>query len=282
MTAKVIDGKEIAAQIRAELSKEIDELKSQGVTPGLAVIIVGEDPASQIYVRNKGKACEEIGMHSEIFEMPENTTEDEVLRKIDELNQDDSIDGILVQLPLPKTLDEKRLLNRIDPNKDVDGLHPVNIGRLVFGEKAFEPCTPQGCIELLKRSNVEISGAEAVVIGRSNLVGKPVAMMLLRENATVTICHSKTKDLPGVIRRADIVIAAIGQPKMITADMVKDGVAVIDVGTSRVDGKLFGDVDFDSVVHKAAAITPVPGGVGPMTITMLLVNTVKSARKRLS
>lgn len=281
MAAQIIDGKAISEQIRAELATEVEGLKSQGVTPGLAVIIVGEDPASQVYVRNKGKACEDVGIYSVIFELPASAAVEEILKKIDELNDDDSIDGILLQLPLPGGLDEKKLLNRIDPNKDVDGLHPVNIGRLVFGEDAFEPCTPQGCMELLRRSGVAISGAEAVVVGRSNLVGKPISQMLLRENATVTICHSKTKDLAGVISRGDIVIAAVGKAKMITADMVKEGAAVIDVGTSKVEGKLCGDVDFDAVKEKASFITPVPGGVGPMTITMLLVNTVKSARKRL-
>lgn len=282
MGARIIDGKQIAEDIRAELKNEVDELKAQGVIPGLAVVIVGEDPASQVYVRNKGKGCEELGMYSETHELPVETSEDQLLSLVDELNTKETIDGVLVQLPLPGHIDENKVLVRIDPDKDVDGFHPVNVGRLVVGEDAFEPCTPHGCIELLKRSGVVMEGAEAVVVGRSNIVGKPVSIMLLRENATVTICHSRTKDLAGVIRRADIIIAAVGKPRMITADMVKDGAAIIDVGINRVDGKLVGDVDFEAVKEKAGAITPVPGGVGPMTITMLLTNTVKSARKRLS
>lgn len=287
MAAKIISGKEISTQIREELSKEVEELKGKGVIPGLATVLVGDDPASQVYVRNKGKACEKLGIYSEQHNLPGDTEEAKLLDLITSLNDNPKINGILVQLPLPKHIDESKILYAIDPTKDVDGFHPTNVG-LFFTEKNFKdmvekqlflPCTPHGCIELLRRSGVELSGSEAVVLGRSNIVGKPVALLLMANNATVSICHSRTKDLAEVCRRADILIAAIGKPKFVTADMVKDGVVIIDVGINRTDEGLVGDVDFEAVNEKASAITPVPGGVGPMTITMLLVNTVKSAKR---
>lgn len=278
MSAKIIDGNAIAKQIREELKIEVEKLqKEKNITPGLAVVLVGENPASQVYVRMKEKACEEVGVYSRKITLPQNTKEEEILEIIDELNSDDKIHGILVQLPLPDQIDENKILNRVDPDKDVDGFHPVNVGRLVIGEPLFVACTPQGVIELLKRSNVEIKGADAVIVGRSNIVGKPVAMLLMHEHATVTVCHSRTKDLAQKTGNADILVAAIGKPQMITADMVKNGAVVIDVGVNRLGDKLVGDVDFDAVKEKASAITPVPGGVGPMTIAMLLSNTVKSA-----
>lgn len=291
MPAKIIDGKAIAEQIQQEVAKEVEELKSKGITPGLATILVGEDPASQVYVRNKGKACEKAGIYSDQHTLPTNIEEDELLKLIDTLNNDSKINGILVQLPLPKHIDEVKVLNAISPDKDVDGFHPVSVGNFFtvkdFNEMVrqglFLPCTPHGIIELLVRSGVNLSGAEAVVVGRSNIVGKPVATLLVANNATVTICHSRTKDLGEVCRRADVLIAAIGKPQFIKADMVKEGVVVIDVGVNRIDSekgfKLVGDVDFEQVSEKASMITPVPGGVGPMTITMLLVNTVKAAKK---
>lgn len=292
MPAKIIDGKAIAEQIQQEVAKEVEELKSKGITPGLATILVGEDPASQVYVRNKGKACEKAGIYSDQHTLPTNIEEDELLKLIDALNNDSKINGILVQLPLPKHIDEVKVLNAISPDKDVDGFHPVSVGKF-FTVKDFDemvkqglflPCTPHGVIELLVRSGVNLSGAEAVVVGRSNIVGKPVATLLLANNATVTICHSRTKNLGEVCRRADVLIAAIGKPQFIKADMVKEGVVVIDVGVNRIASekgfKLVGDVDFEQVGEKASMITPVPGGVGPMTITMLLVNTIKAAKKQ--
>lgn len=292
MPAKIIDGKAIAEQIQQEVAKEVEELKSKGITPGLATILVGEDPASQVYVRNKGKACEKAGIYSDQHTLPTNIEEDELLKLIDTLNNDSKINGILVQLPLPKHIDEVKVLNAISPDKDVDGFHPVSVGKF-FTVKDFDemvkqglflPCTPHGVIELLVRSGVNLSGAEAVVVGRSNIVGKPVATLLLANNATVTICHSRTKNLGEVCRRADVLIAAIGKPQFIKADMVKEGVVVIDVGVNRIASekgfKLVGDVDFEQVGEKASMITPVPGGVGPMTITMLLVNTIKAAKKQ--
>ena len=273
----------MAKEKRAEIAKQVEALKEKGVTPGLAVVLVGEDPASQIYVRNKHKACEEVGIYSRKITLPEETTEEEILKIIDELNNDPEIDGILVQLPLPKHIDPDKVILSISPDKDVDGFHPVNAGRLLTGQDGFFPCTPLAVMELIKSAGVDVSGKEAVVVGRSNIVGKPVSMLLLRENATVTICHSRTKNLADVCRRADILVAAVGRPEMITADYVKEGAVVIDVGINRVgEKKVVGDVAFDEVKDKAAYITPVPGGVGPMTITMLLYNTLLSAQKRVS
>lgn len=278
MPAKLIDGKEIAKELRAEMTEEVKKLQSEkNITPGLAVVIVGDNPASQVYVRNKEKGCAEVGIYSEKHALSAEIKEEELIALISKLNKDPKIHGILVQLPLPKQIDEKKVLNTIDCDKDVDGFHPINVGRLMIGEPLFPPCTPNGIMELLKGSRVQIEGKRAVVIGRSNIVGKPVASMLLKENATVTICHSKTKNLPQEAASGDILVVAIGRPRMVTADMVKKGAVVIDVGTNRVDGKLVGDVDFEAVKEKASWITPVPGGVGPMTITMLLKNTIKAA-----
>lgn len=278
--AQIIDGKKISAEIRTEISAEVERLESEGVLPGLAVIIVGENPASKVYVRNKGKACAEVGMYSEIIEMEENTSEEALLLKIDELNKRDDIHGILVQLPLPKQIDESAVIAAISPEKDVDAFCAVNVGKMMLGEASFLPCTPAGIIELIKRSGIDISGKECVVVGRSNIVGKPVAQLLLAENGTVTICHSRTKDLKAVTSRADILVVAIGKADFITGDMVKKGAVVIDVGMNRrADGKLAGDVDFATSSEVAGYITPVPGGVGPMTITMLLKNTLTAAEK---
>ncbi|MGB9882200.1 MAG: bifunctional methylenetetrahydrofolate dehydrogenase/methenyltetrahydrofolate cyclohydrolase FolD [Methanomassiliicoccales archaeon] len=293
MVARLIDGNEIAAQIREELKAKIADLKSKGVTPGLAVILVGEDPASQVYVRMKGKACEELGLYSETIRLPANYPEDALLKLIDDLNANPKIHGILVQLPLPDHINETKVLNRIDPEKDVDGFHPVNVGRMLIGDPGFLPCTPHGIQELLIRSGNSPEGKHVVVVGRSNIVGKPVAAILMQKkkgaNATVTVCHSRTKDLPSVTRMGDILIAAMGVPEFIKADMVKEGAVVIDVGVNRVEDpsskkgyKLVGDVDFEAVKEKASAITPVPGGVGPMTIVMLMKNTVLSAEKTLA
>ena len=290
---KIIDGKKVAGEIREELKKEVPELIQRvGRPPGLAVILVGENPASQVYVRTKKKGCEELEIFSLEHRLPEQTKEEELLSLIEELNQDERIDGILVQLPLPDHLNEGKVLNAIDPDKDVDGFHPVNVGRMVVGEKGFLPCTPAGIQQLLIRSGVEIRGANVVVVGRSNIVGKPVANILIQKkdgaDATVTVCHSRTRDLPAVTRQADILIAAMGRAKFITPDMVKDGAVVIDVGVNRVDDpsakkgyRLVGDVDFDGVFPKVRAITPVPGGVGPMTVIMLLRNTVESFKRRM-
>jgi len=277
MAAKIIDGKAISAEIRQDLVKKVNEIKAQkGVTPGLAVVLVGDNPASQTYVRNKHKSCQEIGVYSEVHKLPGDTGQAEVLSLVEKLNQDPKIHGILVQLPLPDHIDEQAVIHAIRPEKDVDGFHPVNVGNLVIGDKAFIPCTPHGIIELIERSGFEIKGKHAVVVGRSNIVGKPVALLLLQRHATVTICHSRTRDLPAVTRQADILVAAVGRPEMITGDMIKEGAVVIDVGINRVGDKLVGDVHFESAREKAAAITPVPGGVGPMTITMLLKNTVEA------
>jgi methylenetetrahydrofolate dehydrogenase (NADP+)/methenyltetrahydrofolate cyclohydrolase len=290
MAAKIISGNDIATRIRGELQKEIEELKNQhGVTPGLAVVLVGENPASQQYVRNKNKAAHEIGIYSEQHNLDKSTSEAEVLKLVAKLNKDPKIHGILVQLPLPEQIDEKKVLNLIDPDKDVDGFHPMNLGRMMVGEPGFLPCTPHGVVKMLSYSGIKTSGRHVVVVGRSNIVGKPVANMLLQKaddaDATVTVCHSRTKDLPSVTRQADILIAAIGRPEFVTADMVQDGAVVIDVGVNRVDDpsspkgfRWAGDVKFDEVAEKASAISPVPGGVGPMTITMLLYNTVQSAK----
>ncbi len=279
--ANIIDGKAISATIRAEIKAETEAFeKANGFRPGLAVIIVGEDPASQVYVRNKRRACEEVGFYSEAYELPAQTTQEELNALVDKLNANDKIHGILCQLPLPKHLDENEVILRIDPKKDVDAFHPTNVGRIMIGDYSFLPCTPAGVMALLERSDIEISGKECVVVGRSNIVGKPQAMLLLHANGTVTICHSRTKNLAEVCRRADILVAAIGKADFFTADMVKEGAVVIDVGMNRrADGKLTGDVDFDSVAPKASYITPVPGGVGPMTITMLMQNTLTAAKQ---
>ncbi len=277
--AYIIDGKAISAQIREEIAQKVQVYSEKtGMRPGLAVVIVGDNPASQVYVRNKKKACEQVGFNSWVYEMPESTTQDELNALVDKLNCDSTVHGILVQLPLPSHLDEKEVILRIKPEKDVDAFHPYNVGRITIGDPKFLPCTPAGIMELLKRSNIEISGKECVVIGRSNIVGKPMALLLLAENGTVTVCHSKTCDLREVCRRADILVVAIGKADFVTADMVKEGAVVIDVGMNRnAEGKLTGDVDFKSVSEVASYITPVPGGVGPMTITMLLQNTLIAA-----
>ncbi len=278
--ANIIDGKKIAAEVRAEIKDECTALKEKGITPGLAVIIVGEDPASKVYVRNKKKGCEEVGFHSEVYELPEQTTEKELLDLVNRLNADDKIHGILVQLPLPKHLNDEIIIANIAPEKDVDAFHEINVGKIMVGNYDFLPCTPAGVMVLLEKSGIDVSGKGCVVVGRSNIVGKPQAMLLLHANGTVTICHSRTRDLAEVTRRADILVVAIGKADFITGDMVKDGAVVIDVGMNRrADGKLTGDVDFESVSKKASYITPVPGGVGPMTITMLLRNTLTAAKK---
>jgi methylenetetrahydrofolate dehydrogenase (NADP+)/methenyltetrahydrofolate cyclohydrolase len=289
MTAEIIQGKEIAEEIRAELKAEVARLKKQGIVPGLGVILVGADPASQSYVTAKERTCDELGIFSDDNRLPAETSQADLLALVERMNQDPKINGILVQLPLPDHIDEAAVLLAIDPSKDVDGFHPMNVGKMVVGEKAFLPCTPHGCLQLLQRSGVETSGAHVVVVGRSNIVGKPVANMLIQKakgaNATVTVCHTRTKDIGAFTRQADIVIAAAGRPNTVTADMVKDGVVVIDVGVNRVEDatkkkgyRLVGDVDFDAIKEKASKITPVPGGVGPMTITMLMWNTVESAK----
>ena len=279
--AQIIDGKKISAQIREEIAAEVAKLKAEGTVPGLAVIIVGENPASKVYVRNKGKGCAEVGMYSEIIEMAEETMQEELLAKIDELNARRDINGILVQLPLPKQIDERAVIAAISPAKDVDAFCVENIGEMMLGTADFLPCTPAGIMQLLSRSGIEVAGKECVVIGRSNIVGKPISQLLLAENGTVTICHSKTKNLAEVTRRADILVVAIGRADFVTGDMVKEGAVVIDVGMNRrADGKLTGDVDYASVEPKASFITPVPGGVGPMTITMLLKNTLTAAKKQ--
>ena len=278
--ANIIDGKAISAAIRAEIKEETAAFeKEHGFRPGLAVIIVGEDPASQVYVRNKRRACDEVGFYSEAYELPASTTQQELNALVDKLNEDPAIHGILCQLPLPKHLDENEVILRIDPKKDVDAFHPTNVGRIMIGDYSFLPCTPAGVMALLERSGIDITGKECVVVGRSNIVGKPQAMLLLHANGTVTVCHSRTKNLAEVCRRADILVAAIGKADFFTADMIKEGAVVIDVGMNRrADGKLTGDVDFDSVAPKASYITPVPGGVGPMTITMLMKNTLTAAK----
>jgi len=275
--AKIIDGKAISAQIKEECKEKVAKMKAEGTEVTLAVIQVGNDPASTVYVGNKKKACEYIGIRSLAYELPEETTEEELLKLIDELNGRADVNGILVQLPLPKHINEEKVLDTIHPNKDVDGFHPQNVGALCIGKPGFVSCTPAGIIQLLKRSDIEIAGKECVVIGRSNIVGKPMALLLLRENGTVTVTHSRTKDLKEVTKRADILVVAIGKPKMITADYVKEGAVVIDVGIHRNENnKLCGDVDFESVEPVCSAITPVPGGVGPMTIAMLMNNCVES------
>ncbi|MBO5321028.1 MAG: bifunctional methylenetetrahydrofolate dehydrogenase/methenyltetrahydrofolate cyclohydrolase FolD [Clostridia bacterium] len=276
---KLIDGKVISAAVKERVKNEVAELKTKGITVGLAVIIVGEDPASKVYVSNKKKACEALGILSREYALPESTTEDELLNLITKLNADPEINGILCQLPLPKHLDEKLIINSIDPEKDVDAFHPVNVGKIMIGDYYFLPCTPAGVMEMLKYEGIEVEGKNCVVIGRSNIVGKPMNMLLLHKNGTVTICHSRTKNLAEICRNADILVAAVGKPNFVTADMVKDGAVVIDVGINRLDGKLCGDVDFENVKEKSSAITPVPGGVGPMTIAMLMQNTLTAAKK---
>lgn len=277
--AHIIDGKMISQQIKDELKEKVAAMKAEGRSVALAVVLVGADPASCVYVRNKKNACEYIGIESLSYELPEETTQEELMALIDKLNHDDGVNGILVQLPLPAHLDEDAVIQAIAPDKDVDGFHPESVGRMSIGQKGFLSCTPAGVIQLLKRSGIEIEGKECVVVGRSNIVGKPMAMLLLRENATVTITHSRTRDLKEVAGRADILIAALGRPKFINEEYVKDGAVVIDVGIHRMEnGKLCGDVDFDRVVDKVSAITPVPGGVGPMTIAMLMNNCVESVQ----
>lgn len=279
MTGTIIDGKQVATQIREDIKEEVSKLwQTQGLKPGLAVILVGEDPASQVYVRNKEKACHDVGMYSEVHRLPESTSEDELLQLIASLADNEAIHGILVQLPLPKHINEKAVIAAIPPHKDVDGFHPISVGNMVIGDECFLPCTPAGIIELIKRTGIDLAGKHAVVVGRSNIVGKPVAMLLLQEHATVTICHSRTSDLQAMTRQADVLVVAAGRANMIKREHVKPGAVVIDVGVNRLDnGKLAGDVDFAEVVDIASAITPVPGGVGPMTITMLLRNTLLAA-----
>jgi methylenetetrahydrofolate dehydrogenase (NADP+)/methenyltetrahydrofolate cyclohydrolase len=283
MAAKILDGKALAARIRAGLADEAKGLASRGVQPGLAVVLVGEDPASQIYVRNKTKACAEAGFRTFDHQLSADTSEAALLQLVARLNADPQVDGILVQLPLPKQIDSTKVLLAISPAKDVDGFHPDNLGRLLLGKPRFIACTPFGVIKLIEEAGTDMAGANAVVVGRSNIVGKPVAVLLTARDATVTLCHSKTRDLPGVVRGADILVAAIGKAEMIRGDWIKPGATVIDVGTNRLpSGKLVGDVEFAAAAERAGAITPVPGGVGPMTITMLMANTLESAKQRLA
>ncbi|MBQ7968995.1 MAG: bifunctional methylenetetrahydrofolate dehydrogenase/methenyltetrahydrofolate cyclohydrolase FolD [Clostridia bacterium] len=281
--ANIIDGKAISAQIRQEISEEVAKMKAEkGIVPGLAVIIVGQDPASQVYVRNKKKDCDETGINSIVHALPEETTEEELLALVHKLNNDDSVHGIIVQLPLPKHLNSDLIINNIDVSKDVDAFHPYNVGKIMIGDYELLPCTPAGVMALLERSNIEVAGKNCVVVGRSNIVGKPQAMMLLHKNGTVTVCHSKTKDLKEKCLDADILVVAIGRAKFVTGDMIKEGAVVIDVGMCRDEnGKLCGDVDYESAEKKASYITPVPGGVGPMTRVMLLQNTLSAAKKKI-
>jgi len=292
MSAEIIDGKELAKEMRAEIAEEVQKLTAQSVTPGLGVILVGEDPASNSYVKAKERACEKAGIYSDDNRLPTDTSEAKLLEIIDRMNEDPKIHGILVQLPLPDHIDEEKVLLRIKPEKDVDGFHPFNVGKMMLGQPAFLPCTPHGVIQMLIRSGVVTKGAHAVIVGRSNIVGKPLANMLLQKaegrNATVTVCHSATKDMASITQQADILIAAAGKPEMITADMVKPGAVVIDVGVNRVEDsskkkgyRLVGDVEFEPIAEKASKITPVPGGVGPMTITLLLYNTLESAKNHM-
>lgn len=277
---QIIDGKKVSAEVKEQVRLQVEELKAaHGITPGLAVVIVGDDPASRVYVNNKKKACEVVGFKSEEYALPAETTQEELLELVDRLNKKDDINGILVQLPLPKHLDDKAVIEAINPQKDVDAFHAVNVGKIMLGEYDFLPCTPAGVMEMLHSYNIPVSGKNCVVIGRSNIVGKPMGMLLLHENGTVTICHSRTQNLAEVCARADIIVAAVGKPKFVTADMVKEGAVVIDVGMDRDEnGKLCGDVDFENVKDKCSYITPVPGGVGPMTIATLMKNTLKACR----
>ena len=278
MTAKIIDGKTVSAQVKEQVRAEIERDK---IKAGLAVVIVGDDPASRVYVNNKKKACEFCGIQSYEYALPAETAQEQLIELVDTLNNDEKVNGILVQLPLPEQIDEKAVIERISPKKDVDAFHESNVGRIMIGNYSFLPCTPAGCMELIHSTGVDVAGKECVVIGRSNIVGKPMAMLLLHENGTVTICHSKTKNLSEVCARADILVAAVGKPNFVTADMVKEGAVVIDVGINRLEnGKLCGDVKFDEVSEKAGYITPVPGGVGPMTIAMLMKNTLTAAREQ--
>ncbi|MWV45033.1 bifunctional methylenetetrahydrofolate dehydrogenase/methenyltetrahydrofolate cyclohydrolase FolD [Paenibacillus sp. HJL G12] len=280
MTATIISGKQVSEEIRGSIAGEVKELAAKGVVPGLAVVLVGEDPASHVYVRNKEKACHDLGYYSEVHRLPADTSQADLLALVDKLNHQDSIDGILVQLPLPKHIDEKAVINAIAVDKDVDGFHPVNVGNLVIGDDSLLPCTPAGVIELIKRAGISLSGKHAVVIGRSNIVGKPVSLLLQRENATVTMCHSRTANMAEIARQADVLVVAIGRANFIDASYVKPGAVVIDVGMNRLEnGKLAGDVDFESVKEVSGPITPVPGGVGPMTITMLMQNTLTAAKR---
>lgn len=280
MSAAIIDGKAVSKKIREKIAAGVQELKKEkGITPGLAVVLVGEDPASQTYVRNKEKSCIKAGMYSEVHRLPAETSEGDLLSLVNKLNEDEKIHGILVQLPLPKHIDETKIIEAISPAKDVDGFHPVNAGHLLIGEDSFLPCTPFGIMELLAHEGVELKGKHAVVVGRSNIVGKPIALLMLSEHATVSICHSRTADLGAMTRQADVLVVAVGRPNFVTGDMIKPGAVVIDVGINRVDGKLVGDVEFETAEKVAGKITPVPGGVGPMTITMLLSNTLIAARK---
>ncbi|KGA97899.1 bifunctional 5,10-methylene-tetrahydrofolate dehydrogenase/ 5,10-methylene-tetrahydrofolate cyclohydrolase [Alkalihalobacillus alcalophilus ATCC 27647 = CGMCC 1.3604] len=280
MTATILDGKKIAKNKKMAIKEKVEALANKGIVPGLAVILVGEDPASQTYVRSKQKACKEVGIYSELIELPESASEQTLLVEIDRLNNDNDIDGILVQLPLPKQIREREVIERISPQKDVDGFHPINIGKMMIGEETFLPCTPFGILEMLKETKINLEGKHVVVIGRSNIVGKPVGQLLLNKNATVTYCHSKTRNLRELTTKADVLIVAVGRDRIIKADDVKQDAIVIDVGINRVDGKLYGDVDFENVKNVVSYITPVPGGVGPMTITMLLENTIQSAMRR--
>ena len=282
MAAEILSGKIMSESLRKEIAERVSALKERGVTPGLAVILVGNDPASEIYVRNKGNGCAEVGMYSRTINMPEETTQEQLEAAIEELNNDSAIHGILVQLPLPKHLDENAALAKILPEKDVDGFHLINAGHMLTGTPGVVACTPKGALYMIQSTGVDLNGKEAVVIGRSNIVGKPMAMLLLQQNCTVTMCHSRTKNLAEHTRRADVLVAAVGKAGFVTADMVKPGAIVIDVGINRVDGKVKGDVDFDAVKEVAGYITPVPGGVGKMTITMLLMNTVEAAERTLA
>ncbi|WP_025690978.1 bifunctional methylenetetrahydrofolate dehydrogenase/methenyltetrahydrofolate cyclohydrolase FolD [Paenibacillus zanthoxyli] len=281
MTAAIISGKLVSEEIRVDIAREVEALAARGVKPGLAVVLVGEDPGSQVYVNSKEKTCISLGFHSVVHRLPASTSQEELLALVDELNHADEIDGILVQLPLPKHINEKAVIDAISVEKDVDGFHPVNVGNLVIGDDSLLPCTPAGVIELIKRTGIDLSGKHAVVIGRSNIVGKPVSLLLQRENATVTMCHSRTSNMAELCRMADVLVVAIGRANFIDASYVKPGAVVIDVGMNRLDnGKLAGDVDYDSAKKVAGYITPVPGGVGPMTITMLMVNTLTAAKRR--
>lgn len=283
MSGKLINGKEIGNTIRKSIQQEVNALKEQGINPGLAVILVGDDPASHTYVSNKQKSCEKMGIYSELIKLSADVTEETLLQQIERLNENPTIDGILVQLPLPKHIDEQKVIAAISPEKDVDGFHPISVGKMLLGQPTFLPCTPFGVMKLLEYTNVDIRGKHAVVVGRSHIVGVPMGQLLLQKDATVTYCHSKTPDLKAITKQADILVVATGRAKMIGAEHVKDGAVVIDVGMDRDEnGKLCGDVDFDAVIDKVSAITPVPGGVGPMTITMLLFNTLQSAKNKLS